>query len=173
MSSCIDLTQSGQGTVEAAFTLPILMLLLLLLLQPGIVLYDRMVMNAAAAEGCRLFATASDSLGSMDSACEAFIRRRLSAIPQQDCFHIHEGSSGCSWNISFSKDESSQTVSVRIEGELRPLPLIDAGARLLGLTNEEGNLVLSVETSLVAQPTWATEILEGKSPDEWIGSWLE
>ena len=36
--------------MEAAFALPVLMVLLLLLIQPGIVLYDRMVMQAAAAE---------------------------------------------------------------------------------------------------------------------------
>ena len=33
--------ESGQSTVEAAFALPVLMVLFLLLLQPGIILYDR------------------------------------------------------------------------------------------------------------------------------------
>ncbi len=45
--------EDGQATVEAAFALPVLFLLVLLLVQPGIVLYDRMVMASAAAEGCR------------------------------------------------------------------------------------------------------------------------
>ena len=34
----------GQSTVEAAVALPVVFLLVLLLVQPGIVLYDRMVM---------------------------------------------------------------------------------------------------------------------------------
>ena len=48
--------ESGQATVEAAFLLPVLFVGLLLLMQPGILLYDRLVMQAAASEGCgRIF----------------------------------------------------------------------------------------------------------------------
>ncbi len=39
----------GQGTVEAALVLPVLLIALLLLIQPGILLYDRIVMENAAA----------------------------------------------------------------------------------------------------------------------------
>ena len=39
----------GQSTAEAAVALPVVFLLVLLLVQPGIVLYDRMVMAGAAA----------------------------------------------------------------------------------------------------------------------------
>ena len=77
--------ESGQSTVEAAFALPVLMVLFLLLLQPGIILYDRIVMEGAAAEGCRLIATAADP-GQVE---EDYIRRRLSAVPQADIFHVH------------------------------------------------------------------------------------
>ena len=52
-----DLRERGQATVEAAFGIPIVFLLVLLLAQPGIVLYDRMVMASAASEACRLLAT--------------------------------------------------------------------------------------------------------------------
>lgn len=45
------LGERGQSTVEAAFALPIILACVLLLIQPGIILYDRMVMRAAAAEG--------------------------------------------------------------------------------------------------------------------------
>ena len=41
----------GQSTVEAAVALPVVFLLVLLLVQPGIVLYDRMVMAGAAGRG--------------------------------------------------------------------------------------------------------------------------
>ena len=40
--------ESGQATVEAAFLLPVLFVGLLLLMQPGILLYDRLVKQAAA-----------------------------------------------------------------------------------------------------------------------------
>lgn len=159
--------------MEAAFALPVLMMLVLMLIQPGIVLYDRMVMQAAAAEGCRLLATSTDSLGSMDEACEAFIRHRLGSIPQQDCFHVHEGTNGCSWGIFLSGDESSQTVKVGISNELKPLPLLDAAAALLGLVNEEGNLVVEVSASAPAQPGWAQEAFSSKAPEDLVGSWLK
>ena len=45
----------GQSTAEAAVALPVVFLLVLLLVQPGIVLYDRMVMAGAAAGGGRPF----------------------------------------------------------------------------------------------------------------------
>lgn len=170
---CCTEAERGQGTVEAAFALPVLLLMFLLLIQPAIVLYDRMVMVQAAAEGCRLLATRTDALGSMDEACEEFVRRRLGAIPQQDCFHVHAGEGGCSWEIALSGDETSQTVQVSIANQAKPLPLLDAAAALLGLTNDEGNLEFEVSASMPAQPGWAQEAFAGRSPEEWIGSWLE
>ena len=53
--------EGGQATVEAAFALPIALLLVLLLVQPGILLYDRIVMQGAAAEACRLLATTDEA----------------------------------------------------------------------------------------------------------------
>lgn len=159
----------GQGTVEAAVTIPVMFLLLLLLLQPGIILYDRLVMGNAAAEGCRLLATATDAYGDMTGSCEAFIRHRLAAVPQHDCFHVHGG--GCSWVIELSGGESSAEATVRIANELRPLPLFDAGAKLLGMTNAAGNLEISAEATMPTQPGWVAASELGLSPSSWIGAW--
>lgn len=159
--------------MEAAFALPVLMVVLLLLLQPGIILYDRMVMQAAAADGCRLLATRTDALGSMDEACEAYVRHRLAAVPQQDCFHVHEGAAGCSWDIVCTGDERAQTVEVAIGNEVKPLPLLDAAATLLGMTNANGNLEVEVRVQAPTQPGWAGDALAGRSPGELVGSWLE
>ena len=74
--------ERGQATVEAAVLIPVLFTALLLLLQPGILLYDRMVMQGAAAEGCRLLATKTAAQGDMDGSCEAFVRHRLGAVPR-------------------------------------------------------------------------------------------
>lgn len=161
--------ESGQGTVEAAIVTPVLFVLLLLLLQPGIVLYDRLVMSNAAAEGCRLLATATDALGSMDGSCEAFIRHRLAAVPQHDCFHVHQGD--CSWQIEMDGNDQSQTVSVRIVNELRPLPLFDMGAKLLGLTNGNGNLEIEESVTMSTQPDWVASSELGLAPSSWIGAW--
>lgn len=160
----------GQGTVEAALGIPMMFVILLLLVQPGILLYDRMVMQAAAAEGCRLLATKTDALGDMGDSCEAFIRHRLAAIPPHDCFHVHEG--GCTWDIQLEGDEATEIVSVTIGNEVRPLPLLDAGAVLLGIANDRGTIRLETSVALSTQPAWVEEAREGRDPAGWVGSWL-
>lgn len=162
--------ERGQATVEAAFVIPILFIALLLLIQPGILLYDRMVMQAAAAEGCRLLATKTDAAGAMDAACEAFIRHRLGAVPPHDCFHVHRA--GCSWDIAMEGDEASQSVRVTIGNDVRPLPLLDVGAVLLGMSDAQGNVHIEVSASLPTQPTWVDGVQAGRNPASWIGAWL-
>lgn len=155
----------GQGTVEAAIVIPVIFLLMLLLLQPGIVLYDRLVMGNAAAEGCRLLATANESSG----AYEAFIRHKLAAVPQHDCFHVHRGS--CSWDIDLIGDEATGEVTVRIANELKPLPLFDMGSRLIGVTNAAGNLVIEESVTMPTQPGWVASSPSGVDPSSWVGAW--
>lgn len=150
--------------------IPVLFLLLLLLLQPGIVLYDRIVMGNAAAEACRLLATSTDSFGSMSASCEAFVRHRLAAVPAHKCFHVHDGN--CSWSIQLVGGESSSSVTVSIENELRPLPLFDAGAKLLGLTNASGNLCIRESVTMPTQPSWAASSALGLNVSSWPGGWL-
>ena len=159
----------GQGTVEAAVTIPILFLLMLLMLQPGIVMYDRIVMGGAAAEACRLLVTSTDALGSMEESGEAFVRHRLAAIPQHECFHAHEG--GCSWDIDLLGDEASGFVTVRIANEIKPLPLFDAGSTLLGLTNGSGHLVIEESVTMPTQPSWVASSPAGADPAAWVGAW--
>ena len=159
----------GQGTVEAAVTIPVLFVLMLLLLQPGIILYDHIVMGNAAAEGCRLLATATDATGAMEGSCEAFIRHRLAAVPQHDCFHVHGGD--CSWDIEMAGDETTQSVTVSISNEVKPLPLFDAGMGLLGMTNGNGHLVIRESVTMPTQPDWVASAPAGTSPANWIGAW--
>ena len=61
----------GQSTVEGAFLIPVILLLLMLLIQPGILLYNRVVMQSAASEGCRLISTRSsgDALDAWRRVC--------------------------------------------------------------------------------------------------------
>ena len=157
--------RGGQGSVEAAIVIPVLFLLMLLLLQPGIVLYDRLVMRNAAAEGCRVLAT-SDAAS---DAHEAFVRHRLASVPQHDCFHVHHGS--CSWRIEFTGNQASEAVTVRISNELRPLPLFDATSKLLGMTNSDGNLVIGESVTMLTQPQWVPTSPSGVDPVDWVGAW--
>ena len=166
LSSCANALDDsrGQSTVEASFALPILMVLVLLLLQPGIVLYDRIVMSAAAAEGCRLLATSG---AESYEVSDDFIRRRLGAIPELDQFHVH--SRGCSWEIELMGDESSDVVTVRLTTEAKPLPLIDSAMGLFGMTNGMGNMLITVESTQQVQPDWIENATDGRSPSGWVG----
>ena len=163
--------REGQASLEAAFLIPVALVLLLLLLQPGIVLYDRVIMRAAAAEACRLLATKTDVAGDMQASCEAFVLHRLGAVPQAECFHVHDG--GCTWDILLEGDETSGSVSVCIENQLRPLPLVGAAAGLLGLTNGSGNIELRVKSQAQTQPSWVAASEKGLNPAQWVGAWLE
>ena len=157
----------GQSTVEAAFLVPVLFILLLLLLQPGVVLYDRMVMNGAAAEGCRLLATRTDAAGADMEAYRGSVLRRLGSVPQEEHFHVHDGG-GCSWEILLDGDESTGEVSVTIRNKLEPLPIVDEAATLLGMVDERGHLTVEVSASAPAQPQWVLESEAGLNPGAWV-----
>lgn len=169
MSSCTDgaRRESGQSTVEAAFCIPVLFVLLLLLVQPGIVLYDRAVMHGAAAEACRLLATRTDAAGAGEEAYRASVLRRLGSVPQEEHFHVHEGDA-CSWQIELSGDEHADVVSVRVANKIKPLPLVDMGATLLGLTDADGHLSVEVSVEARTQPAWTAESELGLDPGAWV-----
>lgn len=154
----------GQSSVEAAFALPVLLVLVLLLLQPGVLLYDMVVMRGAAAEGCRLLATAP---GDGYELCEDFIRRRLGAIPELDQFHVHSG--GCTWRIELAGGEAASAASVSLTTEVRPLPLLDGAMAFMGMTNAGGNLELSTRSEQQVQPDWIDGVADGRDPAGWVG----
>jgi len=159
------LDTKGQTTAEAAFLIPVLLLLTLMLVQPMILLYNRMVMENAAAEGCRLLATATTQGAYSQEKYEGYIQRRLAAIPPIDIFHVH--GSGCTWVITLEGNEYTPEVSVRIENQVRPLPLIGWGASLFGMTNAKNNFVQEVKISMPTQPNWV-EASGGNDPEGWV-----
>lgn len=165
MCSCSEglVGESGQATVEAAFVIPVVFLLLIMLCQPLIILYDRMVMENAAAETCRALMTRPES-GVPDEVFEDYARRRLGSIPPLEVFHVHEG--GCSYQIELSGSEASGSVSVSISNRLRLLPLIGLGAQLLGRADASRAITQRVEVTLPSRPSWATG-----SPDDWRSRW--
>ncbi len=134
------------------------MVCLALLVQPMCLLYTRAVMQSAAAEGCRLLATASDAGGG--SSCDRYVRSRLAAVPEVGIFH--EGD----WSIDLEGDASSEEVRVRIVGYARPLPLVGVVASMLGPVDGAGNVELEVEVARAARPDW----VEGGYGD-WTQVW--
>lgn len=162
MRFCTDgFDQAGQATVEAAFVLPVLFALFGMLLQPAVLLYDRCVMGAAAAETCRLAATQSCSA----EATEAFTLRRLATLPAVDLFHTQ----GCAWDVDVEAGEGAGSASVRISGHVSVLPLLGLTAATMTEEAGDGCAVLSCEARSQLQPSWLQEV-EG-SPSEWISTW--
>ena len=157
-------SQRGQSTVEAAFCIPVLFVVLCMLLQPAILLYDRMVMNAAASEGCRLLATASAASGLDEARCIAIVKRHLGSVPPVDIFHVHEPS--CSWQVQVEGDESSLQTKVSISTKVRMLPLLGAASAAVGLADAEGCVTVHVECEQATQPAW----VGSPDPSAWAGA---
>ncbi len=144
-------TERGQATVEAAFLIPVIFTVMLMLIEPGILLYDRMVMDGAAAEACRLLATKSTAEGFGEDEYTEVVERHLGAIPQQELFHVHEG--GCTYEVKLQGDADSREVSVEITNEVRLLPLFDVAGSLTGLATD-GRYRFSVRQSAQTKPSW-------------------
>ena len=158
----------GQATIEAALCIPVLFVALLMLVQPGIILYDRIVMRSAASDACRMLATRNDEAGFDEQRYLDLVKRHLGAVPPSDLFHIHDPQ--CSWSISLSGDESDRSVSVSISNTLRLLPLFDAAGAWSGIADNAGCYTFSVSESATSQPSWTHEATGGFDPDAWIDS---
>lgn len=168
MSSCSDLltSEKGQATVEAAFLLPLVFLLLLMLCQPILLLYNHMVMQEAAAEGCRLLMTQTVTGSGVyaEDKYRGYIERRLGSIPPLSIFHLHEDT--CSYDIDMEGGEMSDTVSVSITNKVKLLPLLGIGAELLGVCEEGGVYIQKVEVTLPSRPMWVSG-----GPGDWVRRW--
>lgn len=157
-------SDAGQATVEAAFLAPVVLLGVLMLVQPAIVLYDRMVMESVAFEACRLLKTLHPDDA---SASREYIERRLDAIPQVDVFH------GGEWEIEVEGGEGSECVRVRIEHGLRPLPLVGAAMGFLGLTDGTGLYRQEVRAEMSPHDDWLVGSEFGVDPSAWSSRWEE
>lgn len=139
--------------------LPCLMLCMALLAQPACLLYTRAVMQSAAAEACRLMATAPETTAAAPQAQRDYVLRRLAAVPDVEAFHVG-GRAG--WDIELEGGTGSRTARARIATTARPLPLVGVLPALLGRADGDGNVKLEVEVEAATRPGW----LEGG-----YGSW--
>ena len=155
--------EEGQATVEAALLIPVVMVCIALLVQPACLLYTRAVMEAAAAEACRLVSTTPSTVGTADQAYRAYVLRRLSAVPDADLFH-RGGREG--WRITMEGATASHGASVTIETSVRPLPVLGVLPALLGKTDGNGDIVVRVEVVTTTRADW----VEGDY-GVWAGLW--
>lgn len=140
--------KTGQATVEAAFMIPVLLTVVLLLIQPAIVCYDLVVMKSACAEACRL---ASEPGSNDEGYIQDFVKRKLSAVPQAEIFHMHDG--GCSWDVKVD-GIGSKTATVTVKNKLKVLPLIDVGLHAFGALGSNGELEIQSSSTQTSQPGW-------------------
>lgn len=160
ISSCIRSSDAGQMCVEAAFLIPVILILLLVLLQPGIILYDKMVMQAAAGQGIRMLAVLDED---STKSCEYMVLSQLEAIPKVPIFHKGD------WKIEIEGNETTGNAKIIVSTELEPLPLMRAPLILAGTLNNKGCIEINVEVSQSTQPEWA--ISQGLDPQSWPKSW--
>ncbi len=137
-------TCHGQATVEAAFLLPLIFMAFMLLMQPAILLYDRIVMEAAAGKVARLAATSSSLALTKESFKEVALSY-LGAIPPVALFHVHDES--CSYEIAVEGAEAKGRITVTIINRVQPLPLISVAVNAIGLTDDTGAFVIRVTAS--------------------------
>ena len=163
--------EHGQSTVEAAYLIPVLLLVLLILIQPSIILYDRMVMQAAVSEGCRMLCTKTNINGDSTQSCEAYILRRLGSIPPVDIFHVHDG--GCSWDIKMTGDESAGEVQVSLKNKIKLLPLIDTAGGFSGITDADGFFTIETSATMPTQPKWLGSSELGYDSQGWLDRFSE
>lgn len=69
-------------------------------------------------------------------------------------------------------DERSEKVSVEVVGKVKPLPFLDVGAVLLGMTDGDGLLTVKARCERATQPEWVAGSPQGLDPEAWIGAWL-
>lgn len=153
--------ERAQATVEAAVLLPSFLIVLLLALQPICLLYTTSIMESAASQAARLLITGDDV---DDESVQAFVMRRLAAVPDVSIFH--EGGP-LSWQVELERGSGGAgAVGVSIEGAVKPLPVLGAFASAFGETNAMSDVRLRVEVSYDGRPSW----LEGSYGD-WISTW--
>lgn len=158
MSSC---SESGQMTIEAAFLVPVLFMLTIVMVQPAIILYDKMAMEGAAGQGLRMLAVRTSD--QPETTYVDAIERQLEVVPDISIFR--EGD----WDVTVSGSETTGIVSVTIATCLEPLPLMGMPMMLMGMLDSEGMIRIEVEASSATQPDWAVE--QGLSPETWTTQW--
>ncbi len=153
---------SGQATVEAVFLIPVMCVLLLILLQPALLLLNRLVMEMTANDVCR-FVMTHDCKGMQShpyNEAELYALRRLEAIPSVPI--LHEGF----WTVEIQGDECLGEVVIHIEHKVKPLPLLQVGLGFGDTLDSKGLLTQQLDRKRILHSEFECEI--GLEPFDWV-----
>jgi len=139
-------SERGQALTEAPIAIVTLCMLALILFQPIVTLYTKMVLGAAAASLCRVVATdgAASSSGGGASLSERLLQTyaegKVAGLPRGSAFQIPG-----SLRVETTGDAHAAKVSVRLSLDQKALPLLGL---LIG-ARRDGTVEVSAEAHSV------------------------
>lgn len=154
---------AGQATVEAAITTLFFFGIIILLVQPTIWLYTRMVMGSAAGETARVVATRTPDMS--ERAIGLYALRRLQAVPPVSYFRVDDGSEMEGWKVDLAGGPDAEWATVTISCKQQPMPFLGLIANVAGMTGTDGLMTMRVSASVPAKDPKA-----GTYKD-WGGGW--
>jgi len=148
MSLCTEILRDerGQALTEAPIIIVTLCVLALILFQPVVTLYTKMVLGAAAASLCRVVATDSAAPGSGEDASaterllQTYAEGKIAGLPQGSAFQVPG-----SLRLETTGDAHAQEVSVRLSLDQKALPFLG----LLVGARRDGTVEVSAEAHSV------------------------
>lgn len=169
------LDDAGQSVAEFPIIVSFLLVMILIMLQPAIILYDRIVIENAAAEACRIMVTnpAAATDHHQDHIVN-FVKRRMSAIPKTDFFmRVNPFTGDPKIEVSGNDTPATGRVSVKITIKAKPLPLVSL-AKQFGLfgssVHDPYNFVIVAE-STAQGAVRDDDKIDSTTPSEWLGVW--
>lgn len=151
--------EDGQTTLEAAYLLPVLMLLFGMLLQPVCIAYTRQIMQHVAQEAAHVVAIQDSTMSPSD--IEKFIRSHLEAVPKISLFRASEKD----WQIHITQKDGVAPAKVEIKAFVRPVPFLGVFAGFAGKKEGE-NICLEVRANEQLRADW----VQGNY-GEWMKIW--
>lgn len=110
----------GQALVELPYAIVLICMLIILLVQPVIFLYTRMVLGQVAAGVCRIVATeAQTPAGSKEIMMNSYAADKLQSMPNGKAFYVKG-----SMRIEVKGNAKSEQIEVTVSVKQEPLPLM-------------------------------------------------
>lgn len=156
----------GQASLEAAFLIPLMLLLSMMLIQPAILLYNRSVMHATVSESLRVASTLPQSSNKQE-LLKNFILRRLGSIPDIDIFHVKLKDS---WELVIEEGKTHDDKTISLAHRVRLLPLFDTLARAFQVS-DDGSIKQEVRVTGSSKAAWIAQSEWGSIPERWVESW--
>jgi len=146
--------------VEAPVIIMTICVLVLILFQPVVTLYTKMVLGAAAASLCRVVATedpgSEGDASSRDRLLQAYTQGKIAGLPQGTAFQIPH-----SLQMEVTGDAYADQVTVRLSLDQKALPLLG----LMVGAGHNGTVEVSAEARSVGALVGQTQGAGFEYPD--------